>query len=162
MGHFKKLTRDQLKIRKGTENEILLFWGISKNWENVILRVYLYIWSPNDTDKRLQKKLSKQKILLSIRKAFNNLTYLSFLFWKFLTFILLKMNQIFVLYFRLFRIQDSIIFLNESWNNLSCESWKMIFVFFFHRTLNFRLWTLTDRAYFPKWTTLPNFVGFDL
>jgi len=31
MGHFKKMTRDQFKNRKGTENEILRFWGISKN-----------------------------------------------------------------------------------------------------------------------------------
>ena len=31
MGHFKKLARDQFFNRKGTENEILRFWGISKN-----------------------------------------------------------------------------------------------------------------------------------
>ena len=31
MGHFKKLSRDQFFNRKGTENEIFRFWGISKN-----------------------------------------------------------------------------------------------------------------------------------
>ena len=31
MGHFKKLARDQFFNRKGTENEILRLWGISKN-----------------------------------------------------------------------------------------------------------------------------------
>ena len=36
MGHFKKLARDQFKNRKETENEILRFWGISKNYENAI------------------------------------------------------------------------------------------------------------------------------
>jgi len=36
VGHFKKLARDQSKNRKGTENEILRFWGISKNYENAI------------------------------------------------------------------------------------------------------------------------------
>ena len=30
VGHFKKLTRDQFKNRKETENEIPRFWGISK------------------------------------------------------------------------------------------------------------------------------------
>ena len=30
-GAFQKLARDQFKIRKGIENEILRFWGISKN-----------------------------------------------------------------------------------------------------------------------------------
>ena len=36
MGHFKKLTRDRFENREGTENEILRFWGISKNHENAI------------------------------------------------------------------------------------------------------------------------------
>ena len=36
MGHFKKLTRDQFKNRKGAEIEILRFWGISKNYEIAI------------------------------------------------------------------------------------------------------------------------------
>ena len=36
VGHFKKLTRDQIENRKGTENAILRFWGISKNNENAI------------------------------------------------------------------------------------------------------------------------------
>ena len=30
-GAFQKLARDQSFHRKGTENEILRFWGISKN-----------------------------------------------------------------------------------------------------------------------------------
>ena len=36
MGRFKKLTCDQFQNRKGTENEIRRFWGISKNYENAI------------------------------------------------------------------------------------------------------------------------------
>ena len=36
VGHFKKLTRDQFRNRKGTENEILRFWGISKKYETAI------------------------------------------------------------------------------------------------------------------------------
>jgi len=36
MGHSKKLTRDRIKNRKGTENEIRRFWGSSKNYENAI------------------------------------------------------------------------------------------------------------------------------
>ena len=36
MGHFRKLARDQFLNRKGTENEILRLWGISKNYENSI------------------------------------------------------------------------------------------------------------------------------
>ena len=36
MGHFKKLARDQFLNRKGTENEILRFWDISKNYEIAI------------------------------------------------------------------------------------------------------------------------------
>ena len=36
MGHFKKLARDQFQNRKGTENDILRFWGISKNYEIAI------------------------------------------------------------------------------------------------------------------------------
>ena len=36
VGHFKKLARDQLKNRKGTENEIIRFWDISKNYEIAI------------------------------------------------------------------------------------------------------------------------------
>ena len=36
VGHFKKLTRDQFKNIKGTENEILRFWGISKKYKNAI------------------------------------------------------------------------------------------------------------------------------
>ena len=35
MGHFKK-ARDQFLNRKGTENEIVRFWDISKNHENAI------------------------------------------------------------------------------------------------------------------------------
>ena len=31
VGQFKKLARDRFFNRKGTENEILRFWGISKN-----------------------------------------------------------------------------------------------------------------------------------
>ena len=31
VGHFKKLARDLFLNGKGTENEILRFWGISKN-----------------------------------------------------------------------------------------------------------------------------------
>ena len=36
VGHFKKLARDQFYNWKWTENEILRFWGISKNWEIAI------------------------------------------------------------------------------------------------------------------------------
>ena len=36
VGHFRKLARDQFLDRKRTENEILRFWGISKNSENAI------------------------------------------------------------------------------------------------------------------------------
>ena len=36
MEHFKKLARDQFLNKKGTENEILRFWGVSKNYEIAI------------------------------------------------------------------------------------------------------------------------------
>ena len=36
VGDFKKITRDQFLNTKGTENEVLRFWGISKNHENAI------------------------------------------------------------------------------------------------------------------------------
>ena len=36
VGQFKKLIRDQFQNRKRTENEILRFWGISKNYEKAL------------------------------------------------------------------------------------------------------------------------------
>ena len=64
MEHFKILARDQFKNRKRTENEILRFWGISKNyayaitWQNQLSRAFLGItyYLPYDMCNNHKKK----------------------------------------------------------------------------------------------------------